>query len=109
MEFIFRRVGNVFCRLRCIELHTLLALLDEWNSGDDYSTRVANIRSGVGTLPDGTVIRLQKDGLPGGTVFDDGDSDQLTGSLGIDWFFLDSDEGEATDRKANKKVTEAVN
>ena len=34
-----------------------------------------------------------------GTVLDDSEADVLTGSAGIDWFFLNRDEDKATDPK----------
>jgi hypothetical protein len=86
----------------------LLALLDEWNSGDDYPTRVANLRD-PDVLPDGTLIALLADeeDTPG-TVHDDGAPDKLTGSSGLDWYFFDPDDDD-TDRQDNKKTKEYAN
>jgi hypothetical protein len=78
----------------------LLALLDEWNSGRSYSDRVDNIRTGSGPILGGTGYMLAK----GVTVFDDGESDKLTGSSGMDWFFFDPDEDDATDRKGAEEA-----
>ena len=75
----------------------LLALLQEWNSGDDYPTRVTKLRTGI-LLADGTVVKLAK----GTTVLDDEDKDQLTGSSGLDWFFFDTGLDKATDMKGNE-------
>lgn len=83
----------------------LLAVLDEWNSRRSYSDRVSNVRTGAGPILGGTGYMLEK----GVTVFDDGDFDKLTGSSGMDWFFFDPDEDDATDRKDNKRTTEELN
>ena len=63
----------------------LRAILDEWTSSRDFATRVANL-SGSGSGP-----RLNGDSFlrttGSQTVFDDADSDELTGGSGRDWFF----------------------
>jgi Ca2+-binding RTX toxin-like protein len=55
----------------------LLAILAEWNSGDDYATRTTRLRTGAAgvTLAAGT------------TVFNDSSLDTLTGNAGEDWIF----------------------
>lgn len=78
----------------------LLALLKDWNSGDDYPTRVTRLRTGV-LLADGIAVKLEKET----TVLDDEDEDQLTGSSGLDWFFFDP----GLDGAANKAGDEAGN
>ncbi|MFO7902492.1 MAG: PKD domain-containing protein [Pirellulaceae bacterium] len=61
----------------------LRSILDEWNTGDSVSDRMASIQAG--------------DGLTGGSRLDsttllrDGQQDMLTGSAGIDWFLFEDD------------------
>jgi hypothetical protein len=64
------------------------ALLQEWNSGEDYEARVAR-------------LRLL---LNASTVFDDGDADMLTGSSGLDWFF--DGIGDTITRVQNDEIVE---
>jgi hypothetical protein len=64
----------------------LLHLLDEWSSGRSYPERIANLRDGAGPILGGAGFSLRK----GATVFDDLDSDVMTGSSGVDWFFSDA-------------------
>ena len=60
-----------------IDLNLLRA---EWTSGNLYSTRIANLRAGVGN----PVVALTAKN----NVFDDaGDDDSMTGGTGDDWFF----------------------
>jgi len=61
--------------------NALVALLDEWGDDADYIVRVGRLRTGTGA----TGIQL----AAGMTVFDDGDTDRLTGTADLDWFFLD--------------------
>ena len=56
----------------------LQAILDEWQSGDGYSTRISKIKAG---LPGGYKL------VWGTTVRDDGSANTLTGGAGMDWFF----------------------
>ncbi len=58
------------------------AIFDEWTSGNDYATRVANI-SGTGSGPraNGNFF-LQ----PDITIVDDALADMLTGGSEMDWF-----------------------
>lgn len=64
----------------------LRAILAEWTSHRDYSTRVANLSgSGAGPRLNGDYFLISTG--PTGTIFDDADSDLLTGSSGRDWFF----------------------
>jgi Ca2+-binding RTX toxin-like protein len=64
------------------------ALLEEWNSGEDYETRVARLR----LLLNAT------------TVLDDGEVDMLTGSSGFDWFFDGA--GDIITRVQNDEIVE---
>jgi Ca2+-binding RTX toxin-like protein len=65
----------------------LSALLAEWASGRSYAERVANLRGkGTGPRLNGNYFLLATG--PGATLFDDGSADVLTGSAGIDWFFI---------------------
>src|SRR5262249_20218616 len=54
----------------------LLAALQDWNSADDFDTRVARLRSFFDAA-----------------VHDDGTADVLTGSAGQDWFFAGLGDG----------------
>lgn len=77
----------------------LVAILAEWTSGNDYETRVANIRDGLGET-DGNSLSA------GVTVFDDGVVDGLFGGGDRDWFFnFDS----ANDKTWDKYSAEQVN
>jgi Ca2+-binding RTX toxin-like protein len=70
----------------------LLSILAEWNSDRSLEDRQANI-NGTGIGP-----RLNDDNFLTHlvTVFDDGEIDKLTGSGGIDWFFVFAND-DATD------------
>jgi len=60
------------------------AIFAEWTSGNNYATRVNNLRSGGGA--NGAFV------LDDTTVSDDGVKDTLFGNGGLDWFlFGDSD------------------
>jgi uncharacterized repeat protein (TIGR01451 family) len=74
----------------------LLKVLEEWNSTRTFPGRVANLRAGVGPVLAGTGLSLVK----GVTVFDDLEADDLNGSSGMDWLFLD-----AADSSANGELT----
>lgn len=60
--------------------HALLALVNEWNGNLSYTDRVTNLRSGAGS----SGVQLKKDV----TVFDDTQTDLLTGGSGLDWFLI---------------------
>ena len=78
----------------------LSAILAEWSSPRDYSTRVANLRgTGSGPRLNGTFY-LQPTGTP--TVFDDQAADLLTAGAGQDWFFANTDEDAINDRAASE-------
>ena len=63
-------------------LIALKAVLAEWTSSRDYSTRIANIR---GT---GSGVRNNANNfLNAATVMDDAAPDKLTGSNGLDWYW----------------------
>jgi hypothetical protein len=64
----------------------LLDLLEEWSSSRSYNARTANVANGSGPIlgPNGPSL---KKGL---TVFDDNQSDWLSGAAGRDWFFGNS-------------------
>jgi hypothetical protein len=69
----------------------LQSVLAEWQSGNDYATRVAHLRTGTG-LADGHAL------IWGATVLDDNGSNTLTGNPAasgdeFDWFFADLDPG----------------
>src|SRR5207302_7584118 len=74
----------------------LQAILDEWASGNSYSTRVSNIRNGGGA--NGAFV------FDDTTVFDDGVIDTLIGGGGQDWFWAG-----ANDRIKDRAKNEIVN
>ncbi len=57
------------------------AIFHEWQSGDDYNTRITKILAGVGSSVTGQLAY-------GTTVFDDGASSSLAGAAGTEWFFV---------------------
>jgi Ca2+-binding RTX toxin-like protein len=61
-------------------LANLLAILAEWQSADDYATRIAFLTNGGGHNGNNTLVF-------GGTVQDDGAVNMLTGNGATDWFF----------------------
>ena len=63
----------------------LMAILAEWDSPRDYSTRMNNLIDGSGSSERFNGSFFLHKGL---TVFDDEKRDCLTGSSGIDWFLL---------------------
>lgn len=64
----------------------LQSILGEWTSGRTYQNRVANLSgTGVGARNNQNYF-LTAVG-PNATVFDDNTKDDLTGSVGSDWFF----------------------
>ena len=84
----------------------LLAIMAEWTSDRDYTTRVDNLRGiGGGGLNQGYFLTTEGDAR---TVFDDDARDILTGGWGRDWFLancLHDDEGRRdriTDLSANE-------
>jgi Ca2+-binding RTX toxin-like protein len=64
----------------------LLKLLAEWTSGRSNGQRTDNIVNAKGPVLASTGISLKK----GLTVFDDAQSDLLSGAAGMDWFFHDA-------------------
>jgi len=78
----------------------LAALMSEWASSRDYTTRINNL-NGIGTGP-----RLNGDYLLAAqTIVDDRAVDFLVGGTGLNWFLLDP----LLDRMLNRKPTERVN
>jgi len=59
-------------------LAALDALFDYWTGGDDFATRVGNLRAG--NILDIPALNLT-------SILDDASTDTLTGSAGLDWFF----------------------
>ena len=78
----------------------LFAILAEWNSDQSYGTRVVNI-IGPSSPQQPTGSSYLRDG---NNVFDDGDSDRLTGLAGQDWFFGLLAENQFTDRKNSERL-----
>jgi sugar lactone lactonase YvrE len=64
----------------------LAAIMAEWTSSRDYSTRIANL-SGTGTGPRANGNYFLVAGGQHATVFDNGVADVLNGGSGADWFF----------------------
>jgi hypothetical protein len=65
----------------------LWSIMAEWSSARDYNTRVANLR-GQGSGPRANGNHFLTVSGPNSTVLDDGSPDILTGSRGMDWFFV---------------------
>jgi hypothetical protein len=59
-------------------LAALDALFDYWTGGDDFATRVGNLRAG-------NIVGVPA--LSPTSIMDDASTDTLTGSAGLDWFF----------------------
>ncbi len=72
----------------------MLTILQEWQSADDYATRITKIRNGGGL--NGT------NELNSTTVTDDGVADSLTGGAGLDWFWANL--AEITDLQLGEQV-----
>jgi hypothetical protein len=68
----------------------LMSILAEWQSADDYATRLSVLRSGYRALAP--------------TIVDDAAADHLTGSGGMDWFFAG-----AQDTLTDRQTGEAIN
>lgn len=66
----------------------LLAILEEWNSGNTLEERVRNIVNGSGTVGGGANGTYYLTDDAGGTVHNDGATDWLLGGSGTDWLFL---------------------
>ncbi len=80
----------------------LLAILAEWNSGNDFATRMANLDGTTGGgLNNGFFLQ------PGVTVFDDGEKNKLTGSSDDNWIF-DSLAAAKLQAKLAKKAAKAA-
>ena len=83
-----------------INLTALDAILAEWNSGNNYATRTANILSGGGAT--------NGNALTGTTVVDDGVANTMTGPTGTgaarNWFI----KKKAADNVVGGRSTEAV-
>jgi len=73
----------------------LQAILNEWSSGNNYATRVNNIRNGGGA--NGTFV------FDDTTVIDDGAADTLIGDGGLDWFWIGTGD-KIKDRAKNEIV-----
>jgi Ca2+-binding RTX toxin-like protein len=78
-------------------INSLNTIRIEWISGNSYSTRVSNVRSGVGS-PSVSLSATNN------VLDDSGDDDSLTGGSGTDWYFQAIDDvitdllaGELTD------------
>jgi Ca2+-binding RTX toxin-like protein len=71
-------------------LSALLLILNEWQSADDYQTRVSDLRNGGGLNGTNKLIA-------GTTVKVDMLADTLTGNAGLDWFFANLGPGGVLD------------
>ena len=78
------------------------AILAEWSSNRSYATRVANLR-GTGSGPRLNGFFFLTSGGTDPTVLNDGEFDKLTGSNGLDWFFIGPGD-QITDRKNGEQV-----
>lgn len=84
------------------DLTSLQAIQSEWRASNSYSTKVANITTGGGSLA-GTGIKLDSS-----TVQDDGAVDRMFGSGGMDLFFGDLDGADGDDDTIRKSRRETV-
>lgn len=76
------------------DLVSLRRLQTVWTGKGNYRSKVDRLRAGVGTDPDGAIVRLAVD-----TIFDS-EADELLGSSGTDWFLSpDSEDRLDIDRK----------
>jgi hypothetical protein len=77
------------------DVAALDAIMAEWTSNRDYTTRVANLE-GAGSGPNfdrrrnGNYFLISSN--PSATVIGDGAKDQLTGSAGLDWFLATAED-----------------
>ena len=69
--------------------------MQEWTSGNEFSTRIANL-SGTGSGGVNNEYHFKTRG-PDATVFNDDAADTLTGAAGWDWFLLDDEQDRVTD------------
>ena len=68
------------------------AIMAEWTSSRDFSTRVANIQGkGEGPRLNGDYFLVAEGNEA--NIIDDGAKDTLTGAAGLDWFFATLEEG----------------
>ncbi len=61
-------------------LAKLIHIRTEWTSTNSYSTRIANLRAGVGASVASLKAKVN-------VLNDPGEDDALTGGTGSDWFF----------------------
>lgn len=81
----------------------LLAIHNEWTSAASYATRIAHLTGTAGGLNGSTFL------IPGTTVFDDEEIDQLTGgSVDLDWFIYDLLQDVLTDHAAGETETDTA-
>jgi Ca2+-binding RTX toxin-like protein len=86
----------------------LCAIMQEWTSAGSYSDRIHNVTTGNG-LAGG--FRLDGNGSPSQTVFDDNNADTLTGSQGQDVFWANeiAEAGGILDTVTDKAANELWN
>ena len=76
----------------------------EWLSDNSYDQRVVNIRNGAGRssnrLNDDHLVGLNRNGR---NVFTDGDTNEVTGGTGLDFFYYDLD-NDITDREDDERL-----
>jgi VCBS repeat-containing protein len=71
----------------------LAAILAEWSTSRTLATRAKNLRTGAGSVLQGTGIKL----VAGKTVLNDASVDTLIGSGDTDWFMLDTKKDKVKD------------
>jgi Ca2+-binding RTX toxin-like protein len=72
---------------------SLVAILAEWDSADDYATRQGRLRAGTGVPRLAATVTVKSDGSA---------VDSLTGSADRDWYFAAL--AEVTDKAADESV-----
>ena len=80
----------------------LAGIMDEWNSWASYDDRIKHL-SGVTTGGKNGVSYLNAS-----SVHDDGQSDELQGSGGMDWYFAKLDKSKQSDNIFGQKKNEVV-
>jgi Ca2+-binding RTX toxin-like protein len=83
----------------------LLAIMAEWDRPDaDYPTRIAHLTGTAGGLNQGFYLNSGSNPNLPVTVFNDADSDTLTGGAGLNWFFYSPYQDQITDWQAGERL-----
>ena len=85
-------------------VESLTLIMAEWNSGRDYGTRVANLRTGSGAVLNGTGVKLSESGASQSVFNNDGEKDSLKGDSDLDWFFAELGQDKITRKNGFEKL-----